>query len=107
MIDCQVNMQLTHVPRKVKLYTMEYYLQIMSQHKKGRYNRIFTFSNSLMFHVHIFKLTHVPCSHFQTHSFTFTIICNSLMFQVKLTFIIWAFSWFFDFIPWNSLSMDH
>ena len=29
-----------------------------------------------------------------------TLICNSLMFQVKITPVIWAFSWFFDFIPW-------
>ena len=29
-----------------------------------------------------------------------TLICNPLMFHVNLAFIIWAFSWFFDF-------MDH
>ena len=31
-----------------------------------------------------------------------TLICNSLRFHVKLAFINWAFSWFFDFIPWNT-----
>ena len=31
-----------------------------------------------------------------------TLICNSLMFQVKLTLVIWVFSWFFDFLPWNT-----
>ena len=94
MFDCHFNMQLTHVPNKVNshnlgcffilwLYTMEY----------STYgSRANTRRNDTMTH-----------SHFQTHSFTlFTIVCNSLMFHVKLAFINWAFSWFFDSLPWNT-----